>query len=507
THGNLRLQNLLWCVNDAGQQYIMLLDPGSNLIRQRRSLANGTDNRFCTLGSSDCVAPEQIRGDAPTTRSDVYAYGAILYQLLTGKPPFASGSALETLIGHLTKPPPAIAPNADGNPVPPEVEQFVQRLLSKDPAQRPANAGELKAQVEAAARASMRVLGTITADEVSRRLTELLSHPWNEEEAAALEATVDVGADANQLAEGFRWISDQLDPGEGPAIERARKAMLFRAARIYEKAADLPDAAEALYAHLLELDDADDSAAAALERVRRKQGKHEDIIEGLLAKSEAAETNVERARLMAEIGAIYKSDLNDRDQALVAYTQAFCENPDEEDYAEQVARLAGNDESAWSDVFTSGIETVKAGELPTDSANKLLEYLGSWYANKINRPDLALPMYNQILTTDPANDAALEGLAKIYRKAQQWSELGAILIKRAETAAPAIRRDLQAEAGEVLETKLNNLQAAKELYEGVLAEDPGHEKAATNLAALCLKVDDKEGYVQALERRASYVGG
>src|SRR5690606_13486093 len=76
-----------------------------------------------------------------------------------------------------------------------------------------------------------------------------------------------------------------------------------------------------------------------------------------------------------------------------------------------------------------------------------------------------------------------------------------------ETAAPAIRRDLQAEAGEVLETKLNNLQAAKELYEGVLAEDPGHEKAATNLAALCLKVDDKEGYVQALERRASYVGG
>src|SRR5690606_5127267 len=83
THGNLKLQNLLWCVNDAGQQYIMLLDPGSNLIRQRRSLVNGKDNRFCTLGSADCVAPEQIRGDAPTPRSDVYAYGAILYQLLT----------------------------------------------------------------------------------------------------------------------------------------------------------------------------------------------------------------------------------------------------------------------------------------------------------------------------------------------------------------------------------------------------------------------------------------
>src|SRR5690606_4875949 len=95
----------------------------------------------------------------------------------------------------------------------------------------------------------------------------------------------------------------------------------------------------------------------------------------------------------------------------------------------------------------------------------------------------------------------------IYRKAQQWSELGAILTKRAETAAPASRRDLQAEAAEVLETKLNNLQAARELYENVLDEDPGHEKAATNLAALCLRLDDKEGYVRALERRAGSVGG
>lgn len=506
-HGNLKLQNLLWCVNERGEQYVMLLDPGSNQVRQRRSLANGTDNRFCTLGSVDCVAPEQIRGDAPTSRSDVYAFGAVLFQLLTGKPPFAAKSAIETLIGHLTRQPPSLITLSEGNPIPPEVEHFVQRLLHKDASQRPADASELMVHVEAAARASMRVLGTVTAEEVSRRLTELLSHPWDEEEAAALEATADAGADANQLAEGFRWLSDQLDPGEGPAIERARKAMLFRAARIYEKAAEQPDAAEALYAHLLQLDDSDDSAAAALERVRRKQGKHEDIIEELLGKAENAETNVERARLMSEIGSIYKDDLNDKEQAIVAYTQAFCEDPEEPKYAEQISRLAGSDEGLWGDVFTSGIETVKSGELPTDSANKLLEYLGEWYSNKINRPDLALPMYNQILTTDPANEAALEGLSKIYRKAQQWSELGSTLVKRAETAAPAARRDLQAEAAEVLETKLNNVQAARELYETVLAEDPGHEVAATNLAALYQRTGDGEGYVRTLERRATSVGG
>src|SRR5690606_13552381 len=161
--------------------------------------------------------------------------------LLTGKPPFAAPSAIESLIGHLTRQPPALASLAEGTPIPPEVEQFLQRLLAKEASQRPADATELREMVEAAARASMRVLGTVTAEEVSRRLTELLSQPWNEEEAAALEATVDVGADANQLAEGFRWISDQLDPDDGPVVERARKAMLFRAARIYEKATDQPD--------------------------------------------------------------------------------------------------------------------------------------------------------------------------------------------------------------------------------------------------------------------------
>src|SRR5690606_11214129 len=67
--------------------------------------------------------------------------------------------------------------------------------------------------------------------------------------------------------------------------------------------------------------------------------------------------------------------------------------------------------------------------------------------------------------------------------------------------------DLQAEAAEVLESKLNNLQAARELYDAILSEDPGHELAATNLAALCQRVGDNEGYVRVLERRAASVGG
>ena len=109
--------------------------------------------------------------------------------------------------------------------------------------------------------------------------------------------------------------------------------------------------------------------------------------------------------------------------------------------------------------------------------------MGRWYADKVQRPDLALPCFQNVLSTDPANDAALDGMASIYRKAQQWAELGQVLVQRAEAAAPALARDLRAEAAEILEQRLGAFDAAREIYERVLAEDPTHEGATDALVA------------------------
>src|SRR5207237_304563 len=77
--------------------------------------------------------------------------------------------------------------------------------------------------------------------------------------------------------------------------------------------------------------------------------------------------------------------------------------------------------------------------------------------SKVNRLDLGLPSFQAAIAIEPANDDALEGLCEVYRRAQQWPELGAVLVRRADAApTPARGRDFRAQAAEILETKLSD---------------------------------------------------
>ena len=77
----------------------------------------------------------------------------------------------------------------------------------------------------------------------------------------------------------------------------------------------------------VELDPSDEIASAKLEDLRKALGKFEELVEMLLGRAEAAATAEARARAMAEIGRVYASELDDRAQAVVAYAQAFADDP------------------------------------------------------------------------------------------------------------------------------------------------------------------------------------
>ncbi len=143
-------------------------------------------------------------------------------------------------------------------------------------------------------------------------------------------------------------------------------------------------------------------------------------------------------------------------------------------------------------------------ETPAESKNLLLCRMGRWYNEKLARADLALPAYQAVIATDPANDAALEGMTQIYRKAQQWPELVMVLSRRADAAAtPARGRDYRAEAAEILEVQLNDPGRARDLYEQGLAQDPGHQAASEALARIYERTGDYAGFVKILEQRVS----
>ncbi len=92
------------------------------------------------IGTPAYMAPEVIRGEPATVRSDLYAVGVVLFELLTGGLPFEGSSAVEVASRHLAQPPP-LAKLKDAG-VPHRLRTFVARLLAKDARDRFASADE-----------------------------------------------------------------------------------------------------------------------------------------------------------------------------------------------------------------------------------------------------------------------------------------------------------------------------------------------------------------------------
>jgi len=92
------------------------------------------------------MSPEQIRGEPSDARSDLYSLGCMLYQALTGRPPFEGHQAAEVIAGHLNvEPRPPSQLSAD---VPPQLDQLVRWCMAKRPEDRPQTPMQLAAALQ-----------------------------------------------------------------------------------------------------------------------------------------------------------------------------------------------------------------------------------------------------------------------------------------------------------------------------------------------------------------------
>jgi serine/threonine-protein kinase len=124
---------------------VKVLDLGLALVPQAAAAATkGFDltRAGFSLGTVDYMAPEQVL-DAHNVdiRADLYSLGCTFYEMLTGKPPFPDGSAIDKLACHRTKEPPLLQEKRPD--VPPPVAEVVSKLLAKKPALRYQTPGEL----------------------------------------------------------------------------------------------------------------------------------------------------------------------------------------------------------------------------------------------------------------------------------------------------------------------------------------------------------------------------
>ncbi|GAA1030231.1 Stk1 family PASTA domain-containing Ser/Thr kinase [Virgisporangium ochraceum] len=110
-----------------------------------RALASGASTMTQTsavIGTAQYLSPEQARGEAVDARSDVYATGCVIFELLTGQPPFIGDNPVSVAYQHVREDP--RAPSELNPDVTPDVDSVVLKALSKNPANRYQSAGEMR---------------------------------------------------------------------------------------------------------------------------------------------------------------------------------------------------------------------------------------------------------------------------------------------------------------------------------------------------------------------------
>lgn len=179
-----------------------------------------------TVGTARYMAPEQFREAAVTQAADLYALGCVLFELLTGVPPFVSESALELGELHLKEaPPPLRLLRAD---VPDRIVRLVEQLLAKDPADRPVDAVTVREALRPFAVGEASVPGWEGFDPVAR-FTTPARHERPEATATADDAPearsprpgMDVFAVHQQLIKDYRAFT------EGGTIIRDERIAAF----------------------------------------------------------------------------------------------------------------------------------------------------------------------------------------------------------------------------------------------------------------------------------------
>ncbi len=165
------------------------------------------------MGTAGYMAPEQVRGATVDSRTDIFAYGAVLYEMISGKRAFRRDTTAETMTAILKEDPPEF--DEITNPVSPALERIVRRCLEKKPEQRFQSAKDLAFALEAISgtTSASKAVASAVAPTEKPRSTVL---PW----VAGLAIGV-------ALASGVAWLL-RPKPPEPPSFTR----VLFDRARI-----------------------------------------------------------------------------------------------------------------------------------------------------------------------------------------------------------------------------------------------------------------------------------
>ncbi|GID32711.1 Stk1 family PASTA domain-containing Ser/Thr kinase [Paractinoplanes brasiliensis] len=195
------------------------IKPGNVMITQNgqvkvmdfgiaRALASGATTMTQTsavIGTAQYLSPEQARGESVDARSDVYAAGCVLFELLVGHPPFVGDSPVSVAYQHVREEP--RAPSDINHEVPPDVDAIVLKALAKNPMNRYQSAQEMRADALRAV-AGRPVLATpVMSEAETMAMQGPPSRQWQPQAATTMQRPVGGGARPPERRSTWVWAS------------------------------------------------------------------------------------------------------------------------------------------------------------------------------------------------------------------------------------------------------------------------------------------------------------
>ncbi|QRN96107.1 serine/threonine protein kinase [Archangium violaceum] len=141
-HRDVKPDNLFITHKGGQADFVKVLDFGVAKLLTAENTSGTLDGTI--IGTPTYMSPEQAAGLPVDHRADIYAVGAVLYEMLSGQPPYLASNFGQLMVKIITAPPPALPSHTpSGEPVPQSLAQLTLRCLAKEPADRPQSLAEV----------------------------------------------------------------------------------------------------------------------------------------------------------------------------------------------------------------------------------------------------------------------------------------------------------------------------------------------------------------------------